>query len=62
MGHYQRSLVSVPAKCLALSMMLLSLVYVVLFVAEGWALPLGLALALGAVAGYIITRPHRISV
>ncbi len=52
--------IPVPAKCLALSMMLLSLVYVVLFVAEGWVLPLGLALALGTVATYIVTRPHRI--
>ena len=51
--------IPVPAKCLALGMMLLSLVYVILFVAEGWALPLGLALALGTVAGYIVTRPHR---
>ncbi len=54
--------IPIPAKCLALSMMLLSLVYVVLFVAEGWALPLGLALALGTVATYIVTRPHRIPV
>ncbi len=54
--------IPIPAKCLALTMMLLGLVYVVLFVAEGWALPLGLALALGTVATYIVTRPHRIPV
>ncbi len=54
--------IPIPAKCLALSMMLLSLVYVVLFIAEGWALPLGLTLALGTLAGYIVTRPHRIPV
>ncbi len=54
--------IPVPVKCLALSMMLLGLVYVILFVAEGWALPLGLALALGTVATYIVTRPHRIPV
>ncbi|MEE9209251.1 MAG: YbaN family protein [Kiloniellales bacterium] len=54
--------IPIPAKCLALTMMLLSLLYVTLFVAEGWALPLGLALALGAVAAYIVTRPHRLPV
>ena len=54
--------IPIPAKCLALTMMLLSLLYVSLFVAEGWALPLGLALALGTVAGYILTRPHRLPV
>ncbi len=43
-------------------MMLLSVVYVILFVAEGWVLPLGLVLALGAGDGYIVTRPPRISV
>ncbi len=52
--------IPIPAKCLALSMMTLSLLYVTLVVAEGWALPLGLALGLGAVASYIVTRPHRI--
>jgi uncharacterized membrane protein YbaN (DUF454 family) len=51
--------IPIPAKCLALSMMLLSLLYVSLFVAEGWALPLGLVLVLSTVAGYILTRPHR---
>ncbi len=54
--------IPIPAKCLALTMMLLSLLYVSLFVAEGWALPLGLALALGTVAGYILTSPHRLPV
>ncbi len=51
--------IPIPAKCLALSMMLLSLIFVTLFVAEGWALPVALALVLGSVAAYIITRPHR---
>ncbi len=54
--------IPIPAKCLALGMMLLSLVYVILFVVEGWALTLGLTLALGTVAAYIVTRPHRIPV
>ncbi len=52
--------IPIPAKCMALSMMTASLLYVTFFVAEGWALPLGLTLGLGAVAGYIVTRPHRL--
>ncbi len=52
--------IPIPAKCLALSMMTASLLFVTFFVAEGWALPLGLALVLGTVATYIVTRPHRI--
>ncbi len=47
-------------KCLALTMMTAGLLFVIFFVAEGWALPLGLALGLGAVAADIVTRPHRI--
>ncbi len=57
---HARRVIPMPAKCLALTMMTVSLLYVTLFVAEGWALPLGLALGLGAVAAYIVTRPHRI--
>jgi len=41
-------------------MMSASLLYVTLFVADGWPLPLGLGLGLGAVAAYILTRPHRL--
>ncbi len=52
--------IPIPAKCLALSMMTASLFFVTFFVAEGWTLPLGLALVLGTVAAYIVTRPHRI--
>ena len=54
--------IPIPAKCLALTMMTASLLFVTFFVAEGWALPLGLALVLGTVAAYIVTRPHRIPV
>ncbi len=56
---HARRVIPMPAKCLALTMMGTSLLYVSVFVAEGWALPLGLTLVLGAVAGYILTRPHR---
>lgn len=51
--------IPIPAKCLALTMMLLSLIFVTLFVAEDWVLPVALALTLSAVAGYILSRPHR---
>ena len=54
--------ISIPAKCLALGTMTASLLYVTFFIAESWALPLGLAFGLGAVAAYIVTRPHRVSV
>ena len=39
--------------------MLLSLLFVTLFVAEDWVLPAALVLTLSAVAGYILSRPHR---
>ncbi len=52
--------IPIPAKFLALTMMTAGLLFVIFFVAEGWALPLGLALGLGSVAAYIVTRPHRI--
>ena len=54
--------IPIPAKCLAVSMMMLSVIFVTLFVAEDWVLPVALALTLSAVAGYILSRPHRIPV
>ncbi|MFQ5773978.1 MAG: YbaN family protein [Kiloniellaceae bacterium] len=54
-------LVPLPAKVLAVVMMGATLVYVTLFVAEGWVLPAALAAVLAAVAAYILTRPHRIA-
>ncbi len=53
--------IPVRAKLAAVSMMAASLTYVALFVAEGWALPMGLAAVLGAVAAYIVTRPSRVA-
>ncbi len=52
--------IPIPAKCLALTMMMVSVIFVTLFVAEDWVLPVVLALTLSAVAGYILSRPHRI--
>jgi hypothetical protein len=42
-------------------MMAGSLLFVALFVADGWALPLGLAAVLSTVSLYILTRPSRIA-
>lgn len=47
------------AKALAVSMMTASLLFVTLFVAEDWVLPVCLAAILGAVAAFILTRPSR---
>lgn len=47
------------AKALAVAMMAASLVYVTVFVADGWALPLTLAAVLSAVSGFILSRPSR---
>ena len=49
--------IPVKAKCLAVGMMSASLLYVTFFVATGWLLPAGLAVVLGGVASYIVTRP-----
>ena len=42
-------------------MMTASVIYVTVFIAETWLLPAGLSLMMGAVAAYILTRPHRIA-
>jgi uncharacterized membrane protein YbaN (DUF454 family) len=46
-------------KILAVSMMTVSLSYVTLFLAEGWALPLLLVAVLGSVSAFILSRPSR---
>lgn len=48
------------AKVLAVGMMAASVAVVALFVADGWLLPVGLALGLSAVAGYILSRPSTV--
>jgi uncharacterized membrane protein YbaN (DUF454 family) len=52
-------IVPLRAKVLAVAVMAGSLLYVTLFVADDWMLPAGLAAVLGAIAAYIVTRPHR---
>jgi hypothetical protein len=49
------------AKCLAVGMMGLSLVYVTAFIADGWPLPLAVAAVLAAVSGFILSRPGRVA-
>ena len=45
------------AKALAAASMAASLAYVTLFVAEGWSLPIALALVFSTVLGFILSRP-----
>ncbi len=45
------------AKALAVASMAASLSYVTLFVAEGWSLPIALALIFSSVIGFILSRP-----
>lgn len=59
---HRHRVIPLPAKCLAVTMMSASLLYVTLFVAQGWLLPALLGLTLASVAAYILTRPHRIPV
>lgn len=54
---HEHRVIPTRAKVLALSMMAASLTYVSLGLAQSWALPAGLALVLGAVALFIVTRP-----
>ncbi len=51
--------IAMRAKVLAVATMTASLVYVTLFVAESWPLPLAIAAVLAAVGAYIVTRPSR---
>lgn len=46
------------AKLMAVSTMAASLVFVTLFVAEGWILPVTLAAILIAISAYIVSRPN----
>ena len=59
---HDHGVVPLRAKIMAVGMMTSSLIYVTLYVAEGWALPLGLAMVLSAVSVFIVTRPSRVPV
>ena len=50
------------AKMAAVTMMSGSLVYVNLFISEGWQLPVGLGLVLASIATFIVSRPSRVPV
>ena len=58
---HEHRVIPVRAKLMAVGMMTSSLIYVTLFVADGWALPLILAMVLSAVSIFIVTRPSRLS-
>lgn len=57
--HVHR-VIPIRAKFMAVGLMTTSLIYVTQFVAEGWALPPILAMTLGAVSGFIVSRPNRV--
>ena len=57
---HRHRMIPLPAKVLAVAMMGTSLGYVTFFVAEGWMLPVGLAVVMAGLAIYIVTRPHHI--
>lgn len=59
--HHHR-VIPVRAKLMAVVMMSSNLIYVTLYVADGWALPLFLAMILGAVAVFIVSRPSRVPI
>lgn len=56
---HSHGVIPLRVKILAVSMMTVSLSYVTLFLAEGWALPLLLGGVLGSVAAFILSRPSR---
>ena len=58
---HKHRVIPLPAKLFAVAMMSASLIYVSVYVAESWILPLSLSLMMGAVAVYILTRPHRVA-
>ncbi len=51
--------IPVRAKLLALGLMALSLILVIIFVAESWIMATTVAAVLSAVAAFIVTRPSR---
>ena len=57
---HRHRVIPLNAKLLAWSMMTASLIYVTLFQAESWVLPLGLFLLFAAISGYIAAHPHRL--
>lgn len=57
---HRHRVIPLNAKILAWSMMTASLIYVTLFQAESWVLPLGLFLLFAAISGYIAAHPHRL--
>ena len=57
--HHDR-VIPLRAKVLAVGVMGVSFIYVTFFVARTWLTPVLLALVLGAVAAFILTRPSRV--
>ncbi len=58
---HQHKVIPLKAKVMAVSMITASFLFVTLYVAESWLVPVILGLVLGSVVLYIVTRPHRIA-
>ena len=58
---HQHKVIPLKAKVLAVSMITASFLFVTIYVAESWLVPVILGLVLGSVVLYIVTRPHRIA-
>ncbi len=56
---HSHRVIPLRVKILAVSVMTVSLFYVTLVLAEGWALPLLLGAVLGGVSAFILSRPSR---
>jgi uncharacterized membrane protein YbaN (DUF454 family) len=54
---HQHRVIPLRAKVLAVAMMATSVAILALFVAEHWALPVGVGALLAVIAAYIVTRP-----
>jgi len=54
---HRHKVIPVKAKILAAATITASFLYVTLFVASGWMLPIGLGLVLASVLAFILTRP-----
>lgn len=58
---HQHKMIPLKAKVLAVTMITGSFLYITVYLANGWLVPILTGVILGSVIIYIVTRPHRIS-
>jgi hypothetical protein len=58
---HSHRIIPLRAKVLAVTMMAVSLLFVTVYVAEDWVLPVCLGAVLSLIAAYIVTRQHKLS-